>query len=140
MGFNTKRNQHSLGVAKQMKLIAKELYPEDTIFENDMFILGLLHDTGYEFTNSQPEHAEIGGETLQLNGYKYWREVYYHGKSNVNYESEALRILNIADFLTDSEGNKTTVEERLNDVKLRYGKDSFAYQDFKKLANELNLL
>lgn len=140
MGLDEKRILHSLGVAKKMKMLTNELYPDNEEFVNDMFVLGLLHDVGYEFTSSQLQHAEVAGDTLEMNGYKYWKEVFYHGKSEVEYESEALRILNIADLLTDSNGNQTTVQERLRDVKERYGESSFAYKDFLKLANKLELL
>lgn len=134
MGLDEKRMLHSLGVAKRMKRLTNELYPDNDEFANEMFILGLLHDVGYEFTYIQQKHAEVAGNTLEMNGYKYWKEVYYHGKS------EALRILNIADLLTDSKGNQTTLQERLRDVKKRYGENSFAYKDFQKLAKKLELL
>ena len=140
MGIDEKRVLHSLGVAKKMKNLANELFPENDEFANDMFILGLLHDVGYEFTASQEQHADVAGNTLKINGYKYWKEVYFHGKSDAKFESEALRILNLADLLTDVNGNQTTVQDRLSDVKERYGENSFAYKDFQKLANKLGLL
>ena len=42
-----------------MKNLANELFPENDEFANDMFILGLLHDVGYEFTTAQEEHADV---------------------------------------------------------------------------------
>lgn len=140
LGLDKKRVLHSLGVAKKMKNLANELFPENDEFANDMFILGLLHDVGYELTTAQEEHADVAGNALKINGYKYWKEVYFHGKSDAKFESEALRILNIADLLTDVNGNPTTVQDRLSDVKERYGENSFAYKDFQKLANKLGLL
>ena len=80
MGLDKKRILHSLGVANKMKVIANELYPGNKEFIEDMFILGLLHDLGYEFAKTKLEHSEIGGTILKKNGYKYWKEVYYHGK------------------------------------------------------------
>ncbi len=140
MGLDKKRILHSLGVANKMKVIANELYPGNKEFIEDMFILGLLHDLGYEFAKTKLEHSEIGGTILKKNGYKYWKEVYYHGKTGVEYKSEELKILNTADLLTDSNGREITAQERLKDVKDRYGEDSFEYIDFVKLAKELGLI
>lgn len=131
---------HSLGVANRMKMIATEMYPDRPEFAQDMFILGIMHDVGYEFASSQSEHAKIGGEKLKKNGYKYWKEVFYHGKSGVEYESDSLQILNIADLLTDPNGNDITVFKRLEDIKVRYGENSSQFVDAEKLAKELNLL
>lgn len=61
-------------------------------------------------------------------------------KTGVEYKSEELKILNAADLLTDSNGREITAQERLKDVKERYGEDSFEYIDFVKLAKELGLI
>lgn len=134
------RMTHSLMVARKMKEIANELYPDKKDFKKEMFVLGLVHDIGYEFCAFQPHHGKVGGEILKKNKYKYWREVYWHGRSESKYKSKALDILNIADLLTDAKGNEVTVEYRLEDVRERYGEDSFEYKDFTKLAIKLGLI
>ena len=46
----------------------------------DLFVLGLNHDIAYEFTEHGKDHNIIGGEILKRNNYKYWKEIYYHGR------------------------------------------------------------
>lgn len=138
--LNKSRILHSLGVAKKMKKLAAELHPGNNVFAEDMFTLGLLHDIGYEFAKKKNEHAIIGGVILRNSEYKYWQEVYNHGKSSVGYKSKELDLLNIADLLTSASGQEITVEERLADVRKRFGENSFAYKDFLKLAKNLSLI
>jgi len=134
---NKDRYNHSISVGNKMRAIALEMFPEDKIFSEDMFILGILHDIGYEFSNNPIDHATVGGEMLKRNNYRYWEEVFSHGQSTPKYNSIALDILNTADLLTDKKGNSVTVSERLSDVKFRYGEKSFQYLDFKKLAKKM---
>ena len=138
--LDNNRMKHSVGVGKKMKKLAGEISPGDKDFEQDMFLLGLLHDIGYEFSSEQDEHAQTGGNALRMNGYKYWKEIFYHGKPNAEYSSEALKILNIADLLTDAQGNEVSAKDRLLDVMGRYGKDSTQYKEFEKLAKEVKLM
>ena len=51
-----------------------------------------------------------------------------------------MQLLNTADLHTDGKGNIVTVQERLNDVKERYGERSFQYLDFFALAKNLDLV
>lgn len=140
IGVSKDRALHSLSVAQKMKELAQEQCPGDIEFAQDMFSLGIVHDIGYEYAAIQTEHAEVGGNILKRVGYKYWQEVFSHGYSDATYDSLALRILNTADLSTDAKGNRVTVQERLDDVKARYGEDSFQYLDFLKLAQKLNLV
>ena len=106
----------------------------------EMFILGYLHDVGYEFSEQQCDHANIGGEMLRNQGYKYWKEVSYHGKLEVDYSSEELDMLNMADMRIDSKGNDVGVEKRLEDIATRYGKASMQFIEAELLAKKMNLL
>lgn len=95
------RLKHSLAVARKMMEIAKSRdLSEEQIKE--CFIIGYNHDIGYEFANNGINHNIIGGEILKNNGFKYWREVYYHGETNPEYESIYLDILNQADMQIDN--------------------------------------
>lgn len=85
-------------------------------------------------------HAQQGAEIIERNNYKYWKEIHYHGKPNCKYDSLALRLLNTADLTADRNGNYVTVEDRLKDVKQRYGETSFQYIEFVQLAKELELI
>lgn len=134
------RITHSLSVANKMREIALEIDPENTEYSQDMFILGVVHDIGYKFSDDKLKHAEVGGLILKNNNYKYWKEVYYHGKSDQKYNSQELRILNTADLSVDHTGKYVSVIERLNDIKNRHGEFSFQYLNSCKLAEELNLV
>lgn len=140
IGVSKDRALHALSVAKKMKELAEDIRPGDLEFAQDMFSLGILHDIGYEYSSVQTEHSEIGGSLLRRQGYKYWQEVYYHGRSDSLYTSLPLKLLNTADLHTDGKGNIVTVQERLNDVKERYGEESFQYLDFFALAKNLDLV
>lgn len=127
---------HSLAVAKKMKEIGKEYNLQDNELE-DLFTLGLNHDIGYEFTENGVNHEVIGGEILKRNGYKYWKEVYYHGRIPSEYNSVYLEILNKADMQIDGFGADVGYENRLLDIKNRHGEDSEAYKRCKKLIESI---
>ena len=134
MTITIDRMKHSLAVATKMKQMVVDdsnKYPFDP---NDAFVLGLLHDIGYEFTNEQKEHANKGGLILKDQGYKYWQEVYYHGIVQDDYDSTMLRLLNYVDMITGPSGECMTVEERINDISKRYGKGSWQEREAIELA------
>ncbi len=98
------RLRHSIAVARKMVQIAKcKNLSEDDI--KNCFIIGYNHDVGYEFTKNGINHNVIGGKILKNCDFKYWKEIYYHGEINVEYESLYLDILNQADMQIDKYGN-----------------------------------
>ena len=120
------RWQHILGVARQAKALAQKLKPENTQYAEDMFLLGLLHDFGYEFMAENQGHAAVGGAILQRNNYKYWAEVAQHGSAQTPMNDE-LYLLNCADMTTGPTGENFTMQERLDEIGLRHGQNSAAY-------------
>lgn len=127
------RLKHSYSVAKKMQEIGKKLNLTDDELD-DLFLLGLNHDIGYEFTENGVNHNVIGGEKLKKSGFKYWREVYYHGILTEEYSSLFLDILNCADMQVDKYGNDVGFAKRLEDIKSRYGADSIVYSRCKKMV------
>ena len=71
------RIKHSLAVARKMKDIAKSMNLTEKEIE-DCFIIGYNHDIGYEFTENGIGYNVVGGLILKDNGFKYWKEIYYH--------------------------------------------------------------
>lgn len=140
MGLNRNRMTHCLEVAKLMKELALKAHPGEYCWAEGMFTLGLLHDIGYEFTDSAAEHAHKGGQHLKGSNYLYWKEVYYHGDSKSIYHSEALDLLNTADLQVTADGHRVTVAERLKDIKTRHGINSPLYKNLKSLAQQLRLI
>ena len=97
------RLKHSYAVAKKMIEIGKEKNLSDEELE-DLYVLGFNHDMAYHFTEYGKDHNIIGGEILKRNGYKYWKEVYYHGRITDEYDSLYLTILNQADMQINKYG------------------------------------
>ena len=129
------RLKHSLAVARKMVEIGKEYNLEENELQ-DLFILGFNHDIGYEYGNNS-DHKYIGGEMLKRNGYKYWKEIFYHGDINSKYSSLFLTILNKADMQIDKYGNDVGYDKRLEDIKNRYGLESKTYKDANFLIDKL---
>ena len=84
--------RHSIAVARLMMKIGNR-YKLDNEKLQSLFILGFNHDVGYEFDNAI-NHGIVAGNLLKNDNYKYWREIYYHGKFQDEYDSMFLRILN----------------------------------------------
>ena len=130
------RLKHSLAVARKMVEIAKEKGMTDSEIKT-CFVIGYTHDIGYEFSENGVAHNKIGGEILKERGFEYWQEVYHHGMLETDYSSIYLDILNQADMQIDKYGNDVGYEERLEDIKSRYGQDSTIYINCKKLVNKI---
>ena len=129
------RLKHSYAVACKMIELGKERKLSDESLE-ELFTLGFIHDIGYQFGNNE-NHNMLGGNLLKDNGYKYWKEVYYHGVPNSDYKSLYLDILNTADMMIDKFGNDVGFDKRLEDIKNRYGEESKTYIDAKILIDKL---
>lgn len=132
------RLNHSLSVARKMVQIGKNLNLNNEQLET-CFIIGFNHDIGYEFTNNGINHNKIGGEILKNNNFKYYKEVYYHGDLNPEYESLYLDILNQADMQIDKYGNDVGYNKRLEDIKSRYGENSDTYQRCLRIVEKLKI-
>ena len=132
------RKQHIWAVAEFLKKYALSQKMSQKEIE-DLYTLGLLHDIGYEFLEEKDyeKHEIYGGKLLKQQGYKYWKEVYYHGDPEVSYNSDYLTILNQADMQIDKYGNDVGYDNRLDDIKNRYGKESEVYNKCAKLIEKL---
>lgn len=122
------RWRHILGVARKAKILADKLKPNNVQYAEDMFLLGIMHDLGYEFIESNASHAYVGGEILKRSGYQYWKEVTQHGDETVDDMTDELFILNCADMSTGPNGEDFTFDERLKEIAQRFGKDADAYK------------
>lgn len=122
------RWQHILGVARRAKALAEKFRPDDEAFAQDMFLLGMLHDLGYEFAREPGEHPKVGAEILKRQGYRYWREVENHGNVDIDEVSDALFILSCADMTIGPGGESFTMRERIENMAKRYGRDSRAHK------------
>ena len=133
IGISEDRLHHILGVARKSYSIAKEMNFDES-FCRRMFMLGWMHDIGYEFSKTQSEHPDISSELLLALGDalsdKLWADAVSAIKSHGRYtENETIewKILNMADMQVDSKGKEVTVSQRLDDIKDRYGEYSDQY-------------
>lgn len=133
------RLKHCLAVANKMKQIANKNHEVYESTADEMFVLGMLHDIGYEFSDKQEEHAQKGGELLKEQGYKYWKEIYYHGYPQSYYKSKELTLLNFADLTTGPCGEYMSIDERIEELESRYGEGSWQVNEAKEQANLLSL-
>lgn len=115
------RKKHIWAVAEFLKRYAISQNMSEKEIE-DLYTLGLLHDIGYEFLEEKDyeKHEIYGGTLLKKQGYKYWKEVYYHGVANCKYKSKYLDLLNWADMRIDSSGNEVSLDGRLEELSVRY--------------------
>lgn len=118
------RMAHQLSVARRVVELARERggYSEEEL--RQLFVMGYVHDLGYEFAVDPDEHAQVGGEILAQSGFMYAREVVNHGNPAPDHSSPALDLLNAADMQTSPSGERVSYEERLADIAARYGEDS----------------
>lgn len=140
IGIDENRLKHMLQVGRVAESLSFELFgwPEEK--RRAMFLLGYLHDFGYEYAAEQGWHAEIAGSILKGLGYGCWREVRWHGIPSPPFESDELLVLNLADIITDGEGNVVSVKERLRDIGTRYGGGSHQLRDAVLLTEELSAM
>ena len=134
IGISETRLHHILGVARKAYKIAKEMgFEED--FCRKCFMLGWIHDVGYEFAEKQSEHPDISAKMLLLINedtvvsdlkQSFYKAIKEHGKYPSEM-TEEYRILTMADMFVDSNGKEVTVSQRLEDIKNRYGEHSNQY-------------
>ena len=138
VGISNDRMIHTLNVARQCYLIAKDKYQLSETDCRKAFMIGFLHDVGYEFSETTLEHPEVGQalikETLGID----LPEVGKHGDP-YSEQTTFLAILNEADLTVDSKGNVVSVEERLYDIKSRYSETAMEYLKPLNVSKKLNL-
>lgn len=144
IGITENRLKHGLAVARLMYKTAKENGKTEE-YAKEMFMLGYLHDIGYEFTDTthKESHPGVGAElvsTLNMN-YKYTLAILLHGQPyrliGEKYRTEELDLLNWADLNIDHTGEHVGMYTRLLGIKKRYGKDSTQYENACEIVSYL---
>lgn len=133
IGISEDKLHHILGVARKCYKLAKEAgYNEQ--FCRKMFMIGWLHDVGYEFTDIASEHNETGVKMISTlsndltddSFHSVLSAVESHGRYQEE-KSNEWRILNMADLTVDRKGRDINVHARLSDIEQRYGSESKQY-------------
>lgn len=143
IGISESRMKHILGVARKCYSLAKaEGFDEDKC--RRMFMLGYLHDVGYEFANSRDDHAVTSVNLINSIG-NTDREciiaILHHGSMvELAEQSDEWRILIIADMTVDHNGNDIDADTRLEGIKKNYGAESRQYINSYNVCKYLDLL
>lgn len=141
IGIDNNRLLHVREVGKLCYELASRLFYWDESKCRQMFVMGFLHDVGYEFAEEQTEHEKIGGELMFATGYQHAEPIRLHGDPNVSLSDDRLLLLNIADMTVNGEGERVGFDKRLEGIGFRYGKDSEQYEAasavIRKIRSEL---
>lgn len=134
--FPENRYKHCYSVGKKMYQYAKDVLKWDENTCVEMFVLGNLHDIGYEMNGNCFGHDKVLADALH-GSYRYSNEIELHAGLQKRYDTPAMRLLYFADMTVDGEGNWCTFEERLQDIRTRYGKESEEYKESVQIAEYL---
>lgn len=134
IGITENRLHHILGVARKAYQIAKQM-GKDERFCRRCFMLGWLHDVGYEFSIMPEQHPEKSAEMLLSltdnpaisdSEKKAYTAIRCHGSYTAHMTDE-YKILTAADMTVDADGKEVDVMTRLEGIKQRYGERSNQY-------------
>lgn len=132
--------KHSLEVARVCAELAS-LECRDEKYIQACFVMGLLHDIGYETGiakgHSKESASYIDSLGLYLDSIK--SAIATHGQELV-FNNRFSEILNKADLQVNSKGERVCVLARLSDIEARYGSDSDEYIRAHSIAERLKLV
>lgn len=131
--------KHSLQVAVVCREFAKSLGLDDDKVDA-CFVMGFLHDIGYQDCSTTEEHPKLG--KCMIDSFLKYSEdctsaIGNHGRIFDDLSVFDL-VLNYADLSVNSEGTKVNHLDRLSDIKQRYGADSRQYLNAQKMLECIN--
>lgn len=135
--FPESRYKHCHNVGLKMYSYAKFHMGMNETQCQQMFLLGILHDVGYELNSDAFMHDVAMSEILKNSNYIYADEIEYHSYLQHDFDSQAMKLLYFGDMTVDGQGNWVSFEERLCDIKKRHGIESDVYKESVKIANQL---
>lgn len=153
-GISESRLNRILAVARQCYNLSKRMnYSEE--FCRRMFMIGWIHDIGYEFTSEQMLHSFESAEMIRFLSGSHEKMSYglksaygavaFHGSklddTNKELENSAeWIILNAADFTINSQGNAVSCEQRLFEIRTEYGENSKEYLESLDICRTIGLI
>lgn len=142
--FPQSRYRHCHNVGLRMYDYAKKRLKWSEQKCQEMFILGCLHDIGYEFDEDSHFHSVEMSKVLESCKYKYASEILHHSwvpedteGCDISKISPEIRLLYFGDMTVDGMGNWCTLDERLSDLENRHGKNSDVYKESVAIAGAL---
>lgn len=137
-GISERKLRNTLSVARECERIAKDKNMSKAE-QNACFVMGFLHDIGYEQAEILEQHPQTGYQML-CDFMQYHYEILHairdHG-CKYDHLSKFDEILNMANLMVDHEGQMVGITERLKSIKDRHGKESTHYQHAKHQAYAL---
>ena len=125
--------KHSLQVAILCMELAESL-GLDKEKVDACFVMGFVHDIGYQDCLNTVDHPNTGKSMIDA-FIKYSKEctsaIGHHGRIFENLSIFDV-VLNYADLSVNSLGDRVSHDERLDDIKQRYGVDSEQYFNAQK--------
>lgn len=134
--------KHCLGVARACRGLAiSRNLPDD--MADAMFIMGLLHDIGYE-QEPDSNHGHRSFEMIE-NFMKYYKEandaIMCHGLVTADMQWSIFdEVLNQADMIISHDGSHTTIADRLKGIRDHWGEDSIHYKHALEVAEKIKTL
>lgn len=128
--------KHIIGVARECREIARQIgLNQDQ--QDACFVMGFLHDIGYEDCGDDISLHPEKGVDLLLN-YKHRELDCLNAIQNHGTKYKDLTVydyvLNLADLTIDYKGDNVSIEQRLEDIRGRYGADSEHYKYAVQMA------
>ena len=141
IGITDNRLDHTIAVARKCYDLARKEYGMSEENARKAFLMGFLHDIGYEFVQEAPAHPDVAVDILTSFSNIEWDQMVFaimtHGKPNRFLGTTYQAILNEADLTTSSKGEVVSMEERCVGVKSNYGEESCQYRNAQKMAELL---
>ena len=137
IGLSDSRLFHMRSVAYKSYKLARNVFKMEENKARSLFAMGLIHDFAYTFVENQTEHEHEGGRILKLSGFNWADAVFDHGDPDIESWTDELLILNLADMTTGPNGESLTMDQRLVDIKNRYGPESTQSTRAIRLANRI---
>lgn len=138
IGLSDSRLFHMRSVAYKSYKLARNVFKMEENKARSLFAMGLIHDFAYTFVENQTEHEHEGGRILRLSGFDWADAVFDHGDPDIESWTDELLILNLADMTTGPNGESLTMDQRLVDIKNRYGPESTQSTKANRLANRIH--
>lgn len=138
IGLSDSRLFHMRSVAYKSYKLARNVFKMEEDVARGLFVMGLTHDFAYAFVKNQTEHEHEGGRILKLSGFNWADVVFDHGNPDIESWTDELLILNLADMTTGPNGESLTMDQRLVDIKNRYGPESTQLIRANRLANRIH--
>ena len=141
IGITDNRMDHTIAVARKCYDLARKEYGMSEENARKAFLMGFLHDIGYEFAIEAPAHPNVAVDILTSFNNIEWDQMVFaimtHGKPQRFLGTTYQAILNAADLTVNNKGEAVSMEERCEGIKVTYGQESPQYYNAIKMVDKL---